>query len=257
MPRRWPGPRPATAPGRWWCWAATAPSTRWPPPSPAPTAPSPRCPVGRPTCSPAPWACRRTRSAAAEVVAESLAGHHIRPIGLGRVNGRYFMFHTGAGWDAALVEIVERHAELKRYAGHPLFIWAGIRTFTGAYDRRTPHMDVTFDDGEVIEGSYFTLVMNSDPYTFVGRRPFTVCPAADLRSGLSVITMTSLALTDFLPVVIDALRDRNGIRERDGLRIRERWVGSPSPGAPPCRTRSTATSSARPRSCGSPTTPTR
>ena len=159
---------------------------------------------------------------AAEVVAGSLAARRFHRIGLGQVNGRYFTFHTGVGWDAALVEIVERHAELKRYAGHPLFIWAGIRTFTGAYDRHRPHLDVTFDDGEVIEGSYFTLVMNSDPYTFVGNRPFTVSPAADLRSGLSVISMTSLRAADFVPVVIDALRDRSGIRERPGLTIRER-----------------------------------
>jgi diacylglycerol kinase family enzyme len=158
---------------------------------------------------------------AAAVVASSLRQGSIRPIGLGQVNGRYFCFHTGIGWDAALVEIVERHAELKRYAGHPLFILAGMRTFLGGYDRRQGHFRILFDDGHVIEEAYFCLVMNSDPYTFVGSRPFTVCPAADLHHPLSVIAMTRLQFRDFVPIVLDALSDRRGISPRRHLQIRD------------------------------------
>jgi len=158
--------------------------------------------------------------AAAGDVAAALHRGSRRRIGLGEVNGRYFCFHTGVGWDAALVERVERHAELKRYAGHPLFIWAGLRTLSGGWDRRNPHFSVHLGTGEVIEGAYFTLVMNSDPYTYVGRRPFTVSPAADLRAALSVVTMTSMRLVDFVPLVWQALRDDRGLRERDGLVIR-------------------------------------
>src|SRR5206468_307853 len=53
----------------------------------------------------------------------------IRRIGLGSVNGRYFLFHVGCGFDAAVVEQVERRAGLKRYAGHPLFVYAGFDTW--------------------------------------------------------------------------------------------------------------------------------
>ena len=35
-------------------------------------------------------------------------------VGLGSVNGRYFLFHVGIGFDAAVVEQVERRAQLKR-----------------------------------------------------------------------------------------------------------------------------------------------
>ena len=44
----------------------------------------------------------------------------IRPVGVGSVNGRYFLFHTGVGFDAAVVEQVERQGDLKRYLNHPL-----------------------------------------------------------------------------------------------------------------------------------------
>ena len=39
------------------------------------------------------------------------------PIGLGKVNGRYFCFHTGVGYDAAVVREVERRASMKRWLG--------------------------------------------------------------------------------------------------------------------------------------------
>ena len=42
--------------------------------------------------------------AAVELLAGGIDAADIRPIGLGQVNGRYFCFHTGIGYDAAVVE---------------------------------------------------------------------------------------------------------------------------------------------------------
>ena len=67
------------------------------------------------------------------------------PIGLGHVNGRYFCFHTGVGFDAAVVRQVETRASLKRWVGHPLFIYAGVRTWARGYDRKHPHFTVSSD----------------------------------------------------------------------------------------------------------------
>src|ERR687897_2934 len=60
------------------------------------------------------------------VLLDALSRRSIRRVGLGSVNGRYFLFHTGVGFDAAVVEQVERRSELKRYASHPLFVYAGF-----------------------------------------------------------------------------------------------------------------------------------
>ena len=73
---------------------------------------------------------------AAKVMAAAMRDRTPVPTGLGRVNGRYFCFHTGVGYDAAVVAAVENHASLKRWLGHPLFITSAITTFMRGYDRR-------------------------------------------------------------------------------------------------------------------------
>ena len=47
-------------------------------------------------------------SLAVPQLAAGIAAGDVRPIGLGHVNGRYFCFHTGVGFDAAVVREVER-----------------------------------------------------------------------------------------------------------------------------------------------------
>jgi len=66
---------------------------------------------------------------AVQQLAAGIAARTIEPIGLGKVNGRYFCFHTGVGYDAAVVKEVERRASLKRWLGHPLFIYAALRPY--------------------------------------------------------------------------------------------------------------------------------
>src|SRR5918999_809895 len=60
-----------------------------------------------------------------EATGQLLASLHrrsYRRIALGNVNGRRFLFHTGLGFDAAVVAQVERRQHLKRYAPQPLFV---------------------------------------------------------------------------------------------------------------------------------------
>ena len=111
---------------------------------------------------------------AVQQLAAGIAMRTIEPIGLGRVNGRHFCFHTGVGYDAAVVREVERRASLKRWFGHPLFIEAALRTWLVGYDRRTPHYSLTSPDAGPVDG-YFTVVLNTNPYTFLGNRPLD-CP---------------------------------------------------------------------------------
>jgi diacylglycerol kinase family enzyme len=148
----------------------------------------------------------------------------IKRVGLGSVNGRHFLFHTGVGFDAAVVERVEKQGSLKRYAGHPLFIWASIATWATGYDRRRPHFRVAFPDGTTVDDGYFTVVQNTDPYTFLGNRAMHVSDAS-LDTALSALTLRSLKLPTLLGVLAGALGAGRSLRSMHKVDAREQLHG--------------------------------
>lgn len=146
---------------------------------------------------------------------EALAQRSIRRVGLGAVNGRYFLFHVGMGYDAAVVEQVERRGSIKRWAGHPLFMYAGLLTWFSHFDRRHPGFAVHHADGTTTDDAYFTIVFNTNPYTFLGNRPFDVAPEATLDRGLVVMTSRSMRIDAILRLVAAGLRGEHRV---SGLR---------------------------------------
>lgn len=146
----------------------------------------------------------------------SLERRTFRRIGLGRVNSRHFLFHTGVGFDAAVVEQVERRAAFKRYAAHPIFVVAAFDTWLRTYDHSHGRFSVTLGDGEVIDGGTLAILSKTSPYTFLGNTPLVVAPEANLDSPLSVTVvktrhapgMLSLAATAFMsPKLLHRRRD--------------------------------------------------
>lgn len=156
-------------------------------------------------------------------------GSSIRRIGLGRANGRYFLFHAGMGFDAAVVEQVERRGSLKRFAGHPLFLYATLATWVRYYDRKRPHFDIAIGatgptgatgaasgGGAVgrreIRDVYFAICVKTSPYTFLGNRPLDVAPEANLESALTVVALQTLALATVAHVIGATMSGRGGAR---------------------------------------------
>jgi diacylglycerol kinase family enzyme len=107
------------------------------------------------------------------------------------VNGRYFCFHTGVGFDAAVVEAVERRASLKRWPGTRCSCTPGSRHLAAPLrparaTLRGAHPTASGRDG------YFTIVLNTNPYTFLGNRPLDLAAAATLDRGLVAVTHSTL-----------------------------------------------------------------
>lgn len=196
---------------------------------------------------------------------DALERSSIEPIGLGSVNGRYFLFHCGIGFDAAVVAEVERRGPWKRWAGHPLFIYAAATTWLRGVDRRRAPLEVrgpaadeaaggaadsggtavsdTADGGgaseregstsdgtdgggpddDTADRGFLTMILNANPYTFLGDRPLDLVPEASLDTPLAAVTVTDLSLSRLLPLVGRALgsgdvRGCRGVRVRTGLR---------------------------------------
>jgi diacylglycerol kinase family enzyme len=136
---------------------------------------------------------------------DALAEHNIHRVGLGSVNSRYFLFHVGMGFDAAVVAQVERRAGLKRYAGHPLFVYSGFDTWIRHYDRARPRFSLAFEDGTEVDDGYLAICLNTNPYTYLGNRPLDLAPEATLDRGLAVVTVRTMAFGAMLRIIGSAL----------------------------------------------------
>ncbi|HZU71268.1 MAG TPA: diacylglycerol kinase family protein [Acidimicrobiales bacterium] len=147
-----------------------------------------------------------------------------RRIGLGFADDRHFLFHLGIGFDAAVIHRVERRGHLKRYVSHPLFLAATVDTWLRHYDRSRPRFAIKIgepmlgdpahppqgrpargDVPDALEDGRFAVFLNSDPYTYLGRRPLHLAPGRGLGSELGVVAFRSLRLRDLLGVAGRAL----------------------------------------------------
>jgi len=142
----------------------------------------------------------------------------IRRVSLGEVNGRYFLFHVGIGYDAAVVARVERRSEVKRYAGHALFLWAAFITWLRHYDRREPAFSARTDGGPARDG-YFGICLKTNPYTFLGDRPLDVAPGTGFDTGLALVNFESLDAGRLLPLVARAVLNGHGLAGRRGVSV--------------------------------------
>jgi diacylglycerol kinase family enzyme len=160
---------------------------------------------------------------AAGELLDALDRKSFRRIGLGRIGDRHFLFHCGVGFDAAVVEAVERRAAFKRYAAHPLFVMAAFDTWLRTYDHSHGRFAVTFPDGETVPDATFLIISKVSPYTYLGHRPITVAPAAGLDSALSFTVVRSRHTPSILSVAAraflstKALHRQRDVVQRDGV----------------------------------------
>ena len=77
-----------------------------------------------------------------------------------------------------------------------------------------------FEDGDVVDDGYFSICFNTNPYTYLGNRPFDIIPEATLDRGLAIVTFRSLALLSLLRAVASALGFGRDIRRHKHLDVR-------------------------------------
>ena len=123
-----------------------------------------------------------------------------REVDLGRVNGRWFAFSAGAGLDASIVEVVDRHSHLKAKYGPYFFTAAGLSVFLRRYVRNPPKV-VVEAGGERVEG-VSAFVQNSTPYTYFKKRPVEIAGGATLGSGTMTVGVLERANGIDAPTII-------------------------------------------------------
>lgn len=131
---------------------------------------------------------------AARQVADALASGRSRRISLGRVNGRRFGFGAGIGLDAEVVRRVDllgRRTDGRR-PGDLAFAGALVRALAAEHGRLEPKLEVA---GAGRASAVF--VANGSPYTYAGRLPLPIAPAATFERGLDYV-----AAVEVTPVLL-------------------------------------------------------
>lgn len=149
---------------------------------------------------------KTTKAAPQLAAALSRGTDSLRTFGLGTVNGeRHFLFHLGVGYDAEVVAQVERRASLKRKIGQAIFVYSSFSTYFKHYDHKKPSFALDFPDGTSVEDGFFTICLNTNPYTYLGARPLCVTPDTGPERGLVTVTTKKLKVRTLLTLFGSAL----------------------------------------------------
>lgn len=127
-----------------------------------------------------------------------------RTVNLGRVNGRAFAFCAGAGFDAQIVRRVEANPRAKARFGELFFVTSGLRQYFSPTHRSKETMTLHTRDGLRYDGVRIAICGNSNPYTFLGKRPFRVAPNASLEAGLDLTAIRTMRTTTILRILFTA-----------------------------------------------------
>lgn len=144
---------------------------------------------------------------ATSVLLDHLRAGESRRITLGCAGERYFGFNAGFGFDAAVVRHVEQHPERKRRFKQAAFVWATTQEWLVGARRDDVALTVRTLDG-VEHGPFaLTLLANTDPYTFLGRRPMHVHPQAAFDLGLDLLAIAPVGTPKLLRILSRAFGD--------------------------------------------------
>ena len=145
--------------------------------------------------------------AAARLI-DDLAAGHLRRIGLGNANGRYFTFNAGLGLDAEVVRAVEGRRAHGRTLTPALYFRTALRQFYRVTDRRNAAITIDQPGGLADANAYLCIVSNSAPWTYLGTRPVYASPDANFDTGLDLLALRSLGTVATASALRQMLRNR-------------------------------------------------
>ena len=185
---------------------------------------------------------------AAERTLSALREGEYSQVGLGSVNERRFLFHAGVGFDAKVVELVERRSDLKRWLRHPLFIWEAGASWLWHFDKKNTRFTASFGsqdensdnnsrktkksrvwgfgegrglslgankwmERKKFASGQMAVCLNTGPYTYLGNRPLDIAPDASLDADLVLAFVHSLSGIGLIRLAMKALRGGDRIKK--------------------------------------------
>jgi diacylglycerol kinase family enzyme len=132
-----------------------------------------------------------------------------RRVDLGRADERHFVFASGVGLDASVVERVDAHPYRKARFGAWYYTVAAVAIFNRRYLVHPPVVRVTARERSLT--GVTVVVQNSDPFTYFRRRPIRVTEPAGLETGsLSAAVLKRATLLELPTLIPRVLSTRAG-----------------------------------------------
>ena len=136
------------------------------------------------------------------------------PIGLGRLDERWFTFCAGVGYDADVIRAVEELRARGRRSTLPLYTRAAVRRFFAQPHRRHGEIVLERSGAEPVGGISMAVITNCAPWTYLGGRPLNPTPQARFDAGLDVFALQGLrvfsALRHLAQITLTASRGPRG-----------------------------------------------
>jgi diacylglycerol kinase family enzyme len=135
-----------------------------------------------------------------------------RPIDLGRVDDRYFVFSSGAGLDADATRWVDQRPRMKARGRVLTYGYAASAAFLRSYRGRPPRLCLEAG-GERVEG-VSAFVQNSRPFTYARSKPLQLCEDVAFDSGtVSAMVMKRSGMRDVPDALWRLFRDGHSLAE--------------------------------------------
>ncbi len=143
-----------------------------------------------------------------------------RTLGLGKLDDRYFAFVAGFGFDAQVVEAVERRVNLKKLYRDWFYVSQAVRIFFFHFDRK--HPKITLSSPERTESSiFFSLVLNSSVYTYLKSFPIRPVPEASFDRALWAVAPKTAKVHKVLGILGSAMVSARRIKQGPDMAVFE------------------------------------
>lgn len=129
-----------------------------------------------------------------------------RTISLGQMDGRYFTFSAGCGFDAEAAERVEEFTTSKARFGQLFFYWSAFRVLAGSYRHRNPSMVLKGEFGEVPVA--MAIACKAGPYAYLAGRPIDLAPDVSIDAGLDIFALKRMRIEALPFYVLRVVSDR-------------------------------------------------
>ncbi|WP_153505670.1 diacylglycerol/lipid kinase family protein [Cumulibacter manganitolerans] len=163
---------------------------------------------------------------------EALASGSGRTIGLGRLEGRWFVFTAGVGFDAAVVHGVELRRGNGRKASPFMYAGTAIRDFYVGEHRHRTRMQVALPGRPPVEDAFLAIVTNTTPWTYYKDTAVQLTPEASYETGLDLFALRKVGAASVARLLWQVTRKKphpHGRKVTIEHDLQELVISSPDP----------------------------